>query len=128
MSVSSDPENYGLTVAKCFTPLEITHFKDVFRSLADEQDGIHYWKEETLCRFLVIPDALGPGPLVYQMVHLLAISNLWLANMRYVGYLSGGFPVSQPGTKYTDDRGHAQGCCYHDRKIRESLEERESKS
>ncbi|KAL9599140.1 MAG: hypothetical protein Q9219_004006 [cf. Caloplaca sp. 3 TL-2023] len=52
---------------KCFTPLEITHFKDVFRSLADEQDGIQYWKEETLCRFLVIPDALGPGPLLYQM-------------------------------------------------------------
>lgn len=52
---------------KCFTPLEITHFKDIFRSLADEQDGIHYWKEETLCRFLVIPDALGPGPVIYQM-------------------------------------------------------------
>ncbi|KAL8717015.1 MAG: hypothetical protein Q9225_005703 [Loekoesia sp. 1 TL-2023] len=52
---------------KCFTPLEITHFKDVFRSLADEQNGIQYWKEETLCRFLVIPDALGPGPLIYQM-------------------------------------------------------------
>ena len=52
---------------KCFTPLEITHFKDVFRTVADEQDGIHYWKEETLCRFLAIPDALGPGPLVYQM-------------------------------------------------------------
>lgn len=52
---------------KCFTPLEITHFKDVFRSLADEQDGIHYWKEETLWRFLVLPDAINPGPLVYQM-------------------------------------------------------------
>lgn len=52
---------------KCFTPLEITHFKDVIKSLADEQDGIQYWKEETLCRFLVIPDALGPGPLIYQM-------------------------------------------------------------
>ena len=52
---------------ECFTPLEITHFRDVFRSLADDQDGIHYWKEETLCRFLVIPDALGPGPVVYQM-------------------------------------------------------------
>jgi hypothetical protein len=52
---------------KCFTPLELTHFKDIFRSLADEQDGIHYWKEETLCRFLVIPDALGPGPVIYQM-------------------------------------------------------------
>jgi len=52
---------------KGFTPLEITHFKDIFRSLADEQDGIHYWKEETLWRFLVLPDALTPGPLVYQM-------------------------------------------------------------
>lgn len=52
---------------KCFTPLEITHFKDVFRSLADDQNGVHYWKEETLCRFLVIPDALGPGPVLYQM-------------------------------------------------------------
>ena len=26
-----------------------------------------YWKEETLCRFLVIPDALGPGAVLYQM-------------------------------------------------------------
>ncbi|KAI4087865.1 MAG: hypothetical protein LQ344_006489 [Seirophora lacunosa] len=52
---------------KCFTPLEITHFKDIFRSLAEDQDGIHYWKEETFCRFLVIPDALGPGPMIYQM-------------------------------------------------------------
>lgn len=35
--------------------------------LADEQDGIRYWKEETLCRFLVIPDAVGSGPAIYQM-------------------------------------------------------------
>lgn len=47
--------------------MEITHFKDIFRTLADDQDGIKYWKEETLCRFLAIPDALGPGPVVYQM-------------------------------------------------------------
>ena len=50
----------------------MTHFKDVFRSLADEQDGIHYWKEETLCRFLAVPDALGPGPVLFQMVRLLS--------------------------------------------------------
>lgn len=56
---------------KCFTPLEITHFKDVFRSLADEQNGIQYWKEETLCRFLVLPDSLNPGSLVYQMASYL---------------------------------------------------------
>lgn len=43
----------------------------MFRTLADDQDGIHYWKEETLCRFLAIPDALGPGPVVYQMASYL---------------------------------------------------------
>jgi hypothetical protein len=35
--------------------------------LADQQDDIQYWKEETLCRFLSVPDALGVGPVVYQM-------------------------------------------------------------
>lgn len=52
---------------KCFTQLEITHFKDIFRSLADDQDGIRYWKEDTFCRFLVLPDTLNSGPLIYQM-------------------------------------------------------------
>lgn len=52
---------------KCFTQLEITHFKDNFRSLADDQDGIRYWKEDSLCRFLVLPDSLNSGPLIYQM-------------------------------------------------------------
>ena len=49
---------------KCFSPLEITHFKDVFYSLADKQDGINYWKEETLCRFLGVPDVIGVGPVI----------------------------------------------------------------
>lgn len=35
--------------------------------MADTQDGLQFWKEETLCRFLVLPDALGPGPVIYQM-------------------------------------------------------------
>ena len=52
---------------KCFTPLELTHFKDNFRTLGDTRDGIQYWKEETLCRFLTIPDVLGAGPVIYQM-------------------------------------------------------------
>lgn len=56
---------------KCFSPLEITHFKDVFLSLADDQDGIRYWKEETLCRFLCLPDSLGVGALVFQMASYL---------------------------------------------------------
>ena len=38
-------------------------------SLADTQAEIRYWKEETLCRFLCIPDSIGPnpGPVIYQM-------------------------------------------------------------
>ena len=56
---------------KCFSPLEITHFKDIFQSLADEQDDIRYWKEDTLCRFLALPHSLGVGAVVYQMASYL---------------------------------------------------------
>ncbi|MCJ1314311.1 Restriction of telomere capping protein 5 [Agyrium rufum] len=44
---------------KCFTPLELAHFRDVFSMLADNQDGLRYWKEESLCRFLCLPDTLS---------------------------------------------------------------------
>ncbi|KAK2042683.1 restriction of telomere capping protein 5 [Colletotrichum somersetense] len=53
---------------KCFTSLEIYSFKDVFKSLADNQDGIRYLKEDTLARFLEIPDILHVSPVVFQMV------------------------------------------------------------
>ncbi|KAI9727851.1 MAG: Restriction of telomere capping protein 5 [Cirrosporium novae-zelandiae] len=69
-TVSTEELSYELSsrfAHRCFTPLELTHFRDNFRSLADEQNGIRYWKEDTLYRFLVIPDALGPGPVIYQM-------------------------------------------------------------
>ena len=52
---------------KCFTPLEIYCFKQTFRSLAEEQSGLKYWSEPTLLKFLEIPDALGAGPVVYQL-------------------------------------------------------------
>lgn len=52
---------------KCYSHLEIAHFKDNFKTLADHQDGIEYWKEETLCRFLSLPDVLNAGSVVYQM-------------------------------------------------------------
>jgi hypothetical protein len=47
--------------------LEIAHYKDNFKALADHQDDIEYWKEETLCRFLCIPDTLQAGSVVYAM-------------------------------------------------------------
>ena len=53
--------------AKCYSHLEITHFKDIFKSLADHNDGVEYWKEDTLCKFLCLPESLRAGPVIYQM-------------------------------------------------------------
>jgi hypothetical protein len=56
---------------KCFTPLELAHYKDNFRTLADQQDGLAYWKESTLTRFLALPDVLEVGPVVFQIASYL---------------------------------------------------------
>ncbi|KFY58875.1 hypothetical protein V497_04591 [Pseudogymnoascus sp. VKM F-4516 (FW-969)] len=56
---------------RCFTPLELYSFRDVFRSLADTSGGISYLKEDTLARFLEIPDALDVTPVLFQMVSYL---------------------------------------------------------
>ncbi len=53
---------------KCFTPLEVYSLKDVFNGLADHQQDVHYLKEDTVARFLEIPDILGASPVVFQMV------------------------------------------------------------
>ncbi|KAI9841598.1 MAG: Restriction of telomere capping protein 5 [Sclerophora amabilis] len=70
-SISTEQLSHELAVRfakRCFTPLELYSFKEVFRSLADTQSEIQYWREETLCRFLEIPDALAVGPVMYQSV------------------------------------------------------------
>ncbi|KAM5384513.1 hypothetical protein ACJZ2D_001549 [Fusarium nematophilum] len=56
---------------KCFTSLEFYSLKDVFKSLADQQDSIRYLKEDTISRYLEIPDILGASPVVFQMVSYL---------------------------------------------------------
>lgn len=65
---------------KCFTPLELTHFKDNFYSRAAEQGGLRYWNEKTLSDFLGIPDGsfaaahenpLDAGPVIFRMVSYL---------------------------------------------------------
>ncbi|KAF7905837.1 hypothetical protein EAF00_000116 [Botryotinia globosa] len=56
---------------RCFTPLELFSFQDVFKSLADHQDGVAYLKEDTIARFLEIPDILGASPIIFQMVSYL---------------------------------------------------------
>lgn len=53
--------------SRCFTHLEIAHFKDNFKTLADHEDDVEYWKEDTLCRFLALPETLRAGPVIYQM-------------------------------------------------------------
>ncbi|RSL60939.1 Restriction of telomere capping protein 5 [Fusarium sp. AF-6] len=57
--------------SKCFTSLEFYSLKDVFKSLADQQDSIRYMKEDTIARYLEIPDILGASPVIFQMVSYL---------------------------------------------------------
>lgn len=65
---------------KCFTPLELTHFKDNFYSRAAEQGGLRYWNEKMLSDFLGVPDGsftashenpLDAGPVIFRMVSYL---------------------------------------------------------
>lgn len=56
---------------KCFTSLELYSLQDVFKSLADHQGSIHYVKEDTVARFLEIPDVLAASQVLYQMVSYL---------------------------------------------------------
>lgn len=54
---------------KCFTGVELYSFKDNFRSLADSNNsgsGFLYWNEDTLIRFLSIPDCLQVGSIIFQ--------------------------------------------------------------
>ncbi|KAI9725934.1 MAG: Restriction of telomere capping protein 5 [Chrysothrix sp. TS-e1954] len=57
--------------SKCYTQLELYCFKHVFKSLADEESGLRYWSESSLCRFLQIPDAIEAGHVVNQMATFL---------------------------------------------------------
>ncbi|CVK93711.1 probable Restriction of telomere capping protein 5 [Fusarium mangiferae] len=53
---------------KCFTSLELYSLRDVFKSLADQHDSVKYLKEDTIARYLEIPDILGTSPVIFQMV------------------------------------------------------------
>ncbi|KIX00480.1 uncharacterized protein Z518_10620 [Rhinocladiella mackenziei CBS 650.93] len=53
--------------SKCYTHLEIAHYKDNFKTLADHQEDVEFWKEDTLCGFLALPEPLQAGPVLYQM-------------------------------------------------------------
>jgi hypothetical protein len=53
--------------AKCYSHLEIAHFKDNFKTLADHVDGIEYWKEDTLSKFLCLPEPIRAAPVLNQI-------------------------------------------------------------
>ncbi|KAH8682755.1 TLD-domain-containing protein [Xylariales sp. PMI_506] len=53
---------------KCFEPLELYSFKDNFKSLADHVQDVRYLKEDTVSRFLELPDILGVSPVIFQMI------------------------------------------------------------
>ncbi|KAJ2971151.1 hypothetical protein NUW58_g9497 [Xylaria curta] len=53
---------------KCYAPLELYSFKDNFRSLSDREGDVRYLKEDTIARFLELPDILGVSPVIFQMV------------------------------------------------------------
>ncbi|KAI1099695.1 TLD-domain-containing protein [Jackrogersella minutella] len=53
---------------KCLEPLELYSFKDNFKSLADHEQNVRYLKEDTIARFLELPDILAVSPIVFHML------------------------------------------------------------
>ncbi|KAL7620605.1 Restriction of telomere capping protein 5 [Parahypoxylon ruwenzoriense] len=53
---------------RCFEPFELYSFKDNFKSLADHEQNVRYLKEETIARFLELPDILAVSPIVFHML------------------------------------------------------------
>ncbi|KAH9983671.1 TLD-domain-containing protein [Xylariaceae sp. FL0662B] len=53
---------------KCFEPFELYCFKDNFKSLADHQQNVRYLKEDTIARFLELPDILAVSPVIFHML------------------------------------------------------------
>ncbi|KAI0190814.1 restriction of telomere capping protein 5 [Astrocystis sublimbata] len=53
---------------RCYEPLELYSFKDNFKSLCDSEGDVRYLKEDTVARFLELPDILAVSPVIFQMV------------------------------------------------------------
>ncbi|KAI1431264.1 restriction of telomere capping protein 5 [Xylaria sp. CBS 124048] len=57
-----------LFARRCYEPLELYSFKDNFKSLADRQGDVRYLKEETIARFLELPDIIAVSPVIFHMI------------------------------------------------------------
>ncbi len=53
---------------RCYEPLELYSFKDNFRSLADREGDVRYLREDTIARFLEVPDILAVSPVIFHMI------------------------------------------------------------
>ncbi|KAI8950627.1 restriction of telomere capping protein 5 [Xylaria longipes] len=53
---------------RCYEPLELYSFKDNFRSLSDREGDVRYLREDTIARFLELPDILAVSPVIFHMV------------------------------------------------------------
>ncbi|RDA93226.1 hypothetical protein CP533_6502 [Ophiocordyceps camponoti-saundersi (nom. inval.)] len=53
---------------KCYNPIEFYSLNDIFSTLCDRQDSVRYLKEETVARYLEIPDILGASPVIFRMI------------------------------------------------------------
>lgn len=60
--------------AKQFSAIEIYWFKKIFQGLADQESAIAYWKEDSLLRYLEIPDIESGrvGSLIFKSASYLA--------------------------------------------------------
>ncbi|BFZ63061.1 Restriction of telomere capping protein 5 [Saitoella coloradoensis] len=65
-------KNLAVACLKSLTSLEAYCLKDVFTSLADTEDGMMYWTEDTFIKFLEIPDSTGAGSLLFKSASYLA--------------------------------------------------------
>ncbi|EWC46232.1 hypothetical protein DRE_04610 [Drechslerella stenobrocha 248] len=83
---------------RTFTDLELYSFRDVFSSLAEDSDNIAFWSEDTLARFLELPDVLDVGPLLFHAASVAASFPFisqgpsildWEAMVRVVGVFTG---------------------------------------
>lgn len=56
---------------RCFSSIEVFCLKETFKSLADVQQNTMYLSEDTIARFLEIPDVLEVSPILFQMISFL---------------------------------------------------------
>ncbi|KAK6502827.1 Restriction of telomere capping protein 5 [Arthrobotrys musiformis] len=79
---------------KTLTDLEVFSLRDVFASLSNSSDDVEYWSEDTLVRFLELPDVLDVGGLLF-----------------HASSVAAGFPYLSDGPGLLDWEGTVRVIC-----------------